>query len=112
MDIVTVREDETLIAELNGRIDGTNAVEVQRGLESTLSPGDRALILDMEGVSFMSSAGLRVVAIMINRTRANGTQLVLCSLPGPVKEVLATSGFDRMVSVLDTLDEARATTGA
>ena len=112
MELSAVREGETLIVALNGRIDGANASEIQRALEDALAPEDRALVLDMEGVTFMSSAGLRIVAIMINRTRAKKTRFALCSLSGPVMEVLATSGFSKMVPVLNTLEEARATVAA
>ena len=112
MELTAVREDEILIVALNGRIDGANASEVQKALENALAPEDRGLVLDMEGVTFMSSAGLRIVAIMINRTRAKKTRFALCSLSGPVMEVLATSGFSKMVPVLKTLEEARASMAA
>ena len=112
MELTAVREDEILIVALNGRIDGANASEVQKALENALAPEDRGLVLDMEGVTFMGSAGLRIVAIMINRTRAKKTRFALCSLSGPVMEVLATSGFSKMVPVLKTLEEARASMAA
>ena len=112
MELTTVREDETLVVTLSGRIDGANAPEVQKALEDALAPEDRGLVLDMEGVTFMSSAGLRIVAIMINRTRTNRTRFALCSLSGSVMEVLATSGFSKMVPVLQTLEEARASVAA
>ena len=112
MNIATVREDETLIVKLNGRIDGNNAAEIHQELESALSSADRALILDMGGVSYMSSAGLRIVALMFNRTRVKGVQLALCSLSKPIENVLATSGFNQMMVVVATLDEARASVTA
>ena len=112
MELTAVREGETLIVALSGRIDGANAPQIQKALEDALAPEDRGLVLDMEGVTFMSSAGLRIVAIMINRTRAKKTRFALCSLSGSVMEVLATSGFGKMVPVLKTLDEARASVAA
>lgn len=113
MEVTTQREGETLIARPRGRIDGlANATSLQKTLEDAIESSDRALILDLEGVSYVSSAGLRAVAIMINRTRAADMRFVLCSLSGPIRALFATSGFDKLVQVVDTLDDARRAVAA
>ena len=108
MEVITYREGETLIARPHGRIDGlANATALQRTLEGAIESTDQALILDLENVSYISSAGLRTVAIMINRTKAADMSFVLCSLSAPIHDLFATSGFDKLVQVVDSLDDAR-----
>ena len=51
------QKDGISIATLDGRIDGSNADETQSMLESGIDSEDRALILDFEKVSYISSAG-------------------------------------------------------
>ena len=108
MEVTTHREGETLIARPHGRIDGlADATSLQKILEGAIESSDQALILDFENVSYISSAGLRTVAIMINRTRAADMGFVLCSLSGSIRDLFATSGFDKLVQVAGTLDDAR-----
>ena len=108
MELETLRDDGTLIAQPNGRIDGlANATELQKALERAIRPTDHALILDMANLSYLSSAGLRTVAIMINRTKAADMSFVVCSLSTPLRGLFAASGFDKLVPVVDTLEDAR-----
>ena len=108
MEVMIRREGGTLIASPSGRIDGlSDANALQKALEGALEPGYEALILDLENLAYLSSAGLRTVAIMINRTKAADMGFVLCSLSKPLGDLFATSGFDKLVAVVDTLDDAR-----
>ena len=69
------------IATLAGRIDGSNAGATQDMLESGIGPEDRALILDLEKVSFLRSAGLRVGLRMARKFDKPGRQFGICTLP-------------------------------
>ncbi len=55
------REAGTLVVELAGRVDGANALEFQDALEGALGEDVTALVLDLERLSYISSAGLRVM---------------------------------------------------
>ena len=108
MELTIERDGGTVIARPNGRLEGLlGASEFQKALESSIRPADHALILDMEELTYISSAGLRAVAIMINRTKAADMGFVLCSLSKSVNNVITTSGFNRLVQVVDNLEEAR-----
>ena len=91
------QRDDAAIARIEGRIDSSNTVEFERILESGLNPTAKTVVMDFEKVAFMSSAGLRVVLMLAKQLRKRGAQAAVCSLPGPIREVFAVSGFDRMV---------------
>ena len=57
----TERQDGTLVAEVEGRIDGVTAAEFEDTMKSAISEEDAAVIMDLEGVSYVSSAGLRAI---------------------------------------------------
>ena len=57
IDIKWGRKGGIVIAMLVGRFSGANADLFERMLESGVDPSDRALILDFEHVTFLSSAG-------------------------------------------------------
>ena len=108
MEVATVREGATVVARVSGRVSGlATAAELQKALEGAFTAGDEALVVDFADVPFISSAGLRTIAIILNRTQAAKVDFVVSSLSDPVREVFAMTGFDQLVRVVDDLDEAR-----
>lgn len=70
--------------------------------------GARRLLIDLSEVPFMDSAGLGALIGGIRRTReADGEVSVACSRP-TLTRLLHTTGFDRIVPVVDTVDDAAA----
>lgn len=66
------------------------------------------LLIDMSSVPFVDSAGLGALIGGIRRTRETGGEVaVACNRPTLVR-LLHTTGFDRIVTVVETLDEAAA----
>ena len=100
------RKSGILIGALEGRIDGSNAGDFQSALESGIGSEDNALILDFEKVPFISSAGLRVGLVIARKFNEPGKKFSVCTLAEPVREVVAVSGFDQLISVYDSQDEA------
>lgn len=97
--IDTTREGPTLIAGLSGRIDGTNARQVQTDLESALGGDDRQLLLDFADLSYISSAGLRVILLVARQLDQKGGQLAVCGLSDSIAEIFKISGFDKIINV-------------
>ena len=100
------RKDGVLIGTLEGRIDGSNAAEFRSALESGIKAGDNTLILDFENVSFISSAGLRVGLVIARKFNEPGKNFSVCTLSEPVREVVAVSGFDQLISVYESQAQA------
>ncbi len=66
----------------------------------------KRLLIDLSDVPFMDSAGLGALIGGIRRTReAEGAVVVACNRP-PLTRLLHTTGFDRIVPVTETLEEA------
>jgi len=70
------------------------------------------LLIDLSDVPFMDSAGLGALIGGIRRAReAGGDVAVSCSRPTLIR-LLHTTGFDRIVPVAETVDEAAAALAA
>ena len=108
MAISAEREGGTVIAKADGRIDGSNASEFQVDLQAVIEDSDKVLILDFESVSYISSAGLRVLLLTAKTLAGNGAKLALCSLSEPIREVFRISGFDNIIPIHDSQAEAAA----
>ena len=96
------RKDGILIAVLIGHIDSSNADQFQRIIESGIDAEAHALILDFERVFFISSAGLRVSLVLSRKFNEQDKKFGVCTLSDPIRNVLAISGFDRIIPIYDS----------
>jgi anti-sigma B factor antagonist len=64
------------------------------------------LLIDMSEVPFVDSAGLGALIGGIRRAREVGGDVAVCCNRPTLVRLLHTTGFDRIVTVTETLDEA------
>ena len=100
------RKEEILIGTLDGRIDTTNADELQNKLDAEITADDSALILDFDQVSYISSSGLRVILRMAKKFNEPGKRFAICSLSESVRDILTMSGFDQLISIYESQSAA------
>lgn len=83
-----------------GDLDLSTAPELERSLVGVQTDGGPVL-LDLRGVRFMDSSGLRVILAADARARSNGSRLML--LPGPpgVQRVFQLTLLDRRLEFVD-----------
>ena len=91
------RKAGTLIAKAAGRVDGSNAREFQDALESLLDGNVSAMLLDFERLSYISSAGLRVILLVSKQLQNRDVKFGVCSLSDPISEVFQISGFNEII---------------
>ena len=96
----------TLIAKAGGRIDGVNARDFENALRESIGEGDGAVIVDLEDLSYISSAGLRAILLIAKTLSQRGAKFALCALSAPIREVFEISGFDKIVAIHGTRREA------
>ncbi len=108
MEISSERDAGTLIVKTGGRVDGSNSQEFQDGLEAIIDDGDRAVVLDLEELSYVSSSGLRVMLLIARKLQRQQAKFALCSLSASIREVFEISGFDRIIPVHASRPEALA----
>lgn len=99
-----LRGDHTVVW-VNGRVDVVTAPELQRDLDRRLVDC-KLVVLELSGVDYLSSAGLRVLLTLVRRP---GKALRLCSLTPAVADVLEVSGLLPVFTVVATLEQALAT---
>ena len=108
IDIKWRHEGDIAIASILGRIDSTSSDRFQALMEEGLSSGARGLLMDFERVSYISSAGLRVCLVLAKRLRSTGQALAMCSLSDVNREIMAVSGFDKLITVHEDPESAIA----
>ena len=91
------RNAGTVIAKTSGRVDGSNASDFQGALEIILKEELTALLLDLGDVSYISSAGLRVILVVAKQLQSRSAKFGVCSLSESINEVFEISGFNQII---------------
>jgi len=107
MNIEFESVDGITVATLFGELDGRTAPVVQEQLAALPRPQGRVL-LDMSGVNYISSAGLRALLMLYRQMAANDGQVALSGLNESIKDVMAVTGFLEFFAAYDSLEEGLA----
>ncbi len=89
-------EQDILYIELNGRIDVNNASSVEAEIQAVRRENQgTSTVLDADGLSYISSAGLRVIL----RLRKEDADLTIINVSPEVYGILEMTGFTEMMTV-------------
>lgn len=98
------------VLTLEGRVSSLTVSELNRSLTSAAA----ALVLDLTGVDYINSAGLRVLADASRAFAQGGRPFVVCGMKDAVSVAVALAGLEGVLTTEETLDAAlaRATSSA
>ncbi len=108
MSLTTSQVGSILVISPQGQINSANAAAIEKELLALVEKGERQIVLDMDRLNYISSAGLRVVLVLAKRLKQNHGSLVLCDMQPHVREVFDVSGFLVILTVTDTREQAIA----
>ncbi len=87
------------IVELSGRLNGDAVPAFEARVTAALAGGATRLLVDCTALSYIASAGLRVMLLTAKQQGAAGGALVLCGLQPLVREVFDISGFTEIIAI-------------
>ncbi len=108
MRIGEERDGGALVIAPEGRVDSVSSSELEKLVVSRIDAGEKRLVLDLSGVEYISSAGLRVLLMAAKRLKAPPAGLVLCGMGPSVRTVLELAGFLPLFAVEARRDQALA----
>ncbi len=108
MQITATEQGTTIVAALVGRMDAMTTVEFDHWFSGQLAAARRQFVLDMQGLEYISSAGLRSLLAAAKQLKLQSGSLALCCLHGTVEEVFRMSGFLSILPAFPSVDEACA----
>jgi anti-anti-sigma factor len=104
---IDVRKDgQAVIVSVTGRIDTVSAPDFQQRIEDIVAQGEKKIVVDLENLEYVSSAGLRAILIGAQKAKAACGSLSCCALQGMVKKVFEISGFRAMLPIFDSVEGA------
>ena len=90
LDISYLEEHDIHLIKVKGRLDSFYASQLEDSLEPVLRRAKK-IILECSGVTFLSSAGIKVLLSLTNGLKRKGGDLILLNLRERAKKLLRTS---------------------
>jgi anti-anti-sigma factor len=107
IEVTEQRDGATLVLAVNGRVDTVTA----KLFEAAILPrtqAETALVLDLDGLKYISSAGLRVILLAAKQQKLRAAKFALCNLRDDVRDVFEISGFAKILDIHPTREAAVA----
>jgi anti-anti-sigma factor len=100
---------DTVVVAPEGRLDHDNCDAFRAGLQPHLAQpvaSRQRIVLDLSGLAYVSSAGLRCFMLAAKEARASGGKIVLAALRPVVAEIFQISRFDMVFEIFPSVREA------
>jgi anti-sigma B factor antagonist len=108
LSIETENRQSVSVMKVRGRVDSETSIELDEALTRLLQEGRNQLVLNLQDVDFMSSAGLRAMVKAYQAAKRSGGDLRLASVSNPVEVILRTVGMMQMLQMYPSDQEAVA----
>ena len=104
---ITLKEiNDIAIISLIGTLDTNTSPEAEVEINKSLEDGARKMAIDLENTRYVSSAGLRIFLATAKKMMSVEGKVILCHPNDIVKDILHVSGFDTIIDVRATVEEA------
>ena len=97
MDIQTRTSSGALVLEVSGRLDASWAPRLGTEIDECVRRGTHHLGLDLSGVTYRSSAGIRVLLVAARQLGAIGGSLAIVAASPQIRSVLQLSGLEELL---------------
>ena len=106
MEFETKEENGWTVVSIGGRMDAITTPEVEKKLDNLVGAGEKRLVVDLNGLNYISSAGLRGLLATAKKLKAGQGEIAFANLQGPVRDVFEISGFYSIFKVFDSVAAA------
>ena len=106
INISSRSEGTATVVQVGGRIDADTAPGFEYACLQLVRGGEKVVVLDLGGVQYISSAGLRSLLVIGKEQQGRGGVLRLANLTPIVGRVFEQSGFHSLFPCFDSVEKA------
>jgi len=107
-EVAESTESGAVVLHLRGRLDASSSIDLEQKLGSLSRQPARRLVLEISGLDYISSAGLRLVLMAAKQLRTVNGTLAMVGMQPQVKTVFELAGVQEFYRAYPTLAEAVA----
>jgi anti-sigma B factor antagonist/stage II sporulation protein AA (anti-sigma F factor antagonist) len=107
--LIEIQEQKTgdvFILRLKGRLDAISTPLTEKKIFDYINEGHYKILLDFAQVDYISSAGMRMLLSLTKKLKSLSGKLVLCNVTHNVMDVLKMSGFDHVLELTRSEEDA------
>lgn len=97
------------LVTVSGRVDSSNAAQLDETLKGIMERGQHNIVLDLSGIEYISSAGLRVLVSALRTCKKHLGDVRIAAPSERVNEVLSLAGLD---ALFQTFTDATTAVGS
>ena len=106
MDLSTNEIQQVTVMSVSGRVDSATAPDLENALKQLVDGNKIRIVLDLTGVDYMSSAGLRAMVSTLKSVKRASGDLRLANPSSRVAEVLRLAGLTSIFSIYSSQTDA------
>lgn len=110
MELSSQQLADVTFIHVKGRIDHKTAKDFENALkpylDTVITGESQKILLDLGGVDFMTSAGLRVLMIVAKTCDKHACDIVVADLQPIIEEIFKISRFDLILKIFPTVKSA------
>ncbi|HPU22026.1 anti-sigma B factor antagonist [Thermoclostridium caenicola] len=107
MEFRMAERDGFTIASIEGQVRISTQNEFMEHMDTLFQTrGSQTVLLDMEKVSYMNSAGIGIIVDTFKKFRDNGGRLVLCGLIPNINRLFEVTRLNRFIQIYPSVEEA------
>jgi len=93
-------QDGQTVVFLDGMLDTTSAPEFKELIDKLLEKDYLDLRMDLTGMNYISSVGIRAILTLIKKMVQRNQKLVFCGIAPAVKGIFDLSGLTEIITIL------------
>lgn len=108
MQITTTNEAGASVIRVEGSMDAISVAEFDAEWKKVIEEGSTRVVVEMSGLEYISSAGLRGILMLAKTTKMKGVALAFAGMRDMVSDMFKLSGFLTILSVHPDVPSALA----
>lgn len=105
MEILSRKQEHVVKVSISGKMDAVTAPDFESALTSMIAQGEVKFLVDLSGLEYISSAGLRAILVVAKELKERKGELLFVGLCDHVRDVFKISGFYSIFRIFLTEDE-------
>jgi anti-anti-sigma factor len=106
LKIESEKINDKIVVRIEGRIDATSSPILEKKINKIIDENNLYLVLDFSEVEYLSSAGMRLLLSATKKLKAKSGSLVIFAIIEEVMEIIKMAGFEHILSICNSEEEA------
>ena len=106
LEITEVKKNDVVVLHIKGKLDSILSNTLEKKIYHFLNDGQNKILLNFAGVTYINSAGLRVLLSLKKKIHGLAGHFIICNLHQEVLDVMKICGFDQVIDIAPNEEEA------